>query len=56
MNRPPLPRLDVHAIGPAVGTRLPDVVLPDQHGRILDIHAYLAGRPGLFVVHRSAEW
>lgn len=56
MTRPPLPQLDPDAIGPAVGERFPDVVLPDQHGRLVDLHRHRAGRPALFVVHRSAGW
>lgn len=55
-ERPPLPQVDFQTIGPAVGTRFPDVSLPDQHGELVDLHRYRAGRPALFVVHRSAEW
>ena len=47
---------DPAAAGPAVGTRFPDVVLPDQTGRTVDLHAYRDGRPALFVVQRSAAW
>lgn len=37
-QQPSLPTIDFSAIGPAVGTRFPDVVLPDQHGRMVDLH------------------
>ena len=53
---PPLPVVDFSRIGPAVGARFPDVVLPDQHGRMIDLHAERAGRRALVVFHRSAAW
>ena len=56
MSKPELPEIDPGSIGPAVGTRFPDVVLPDQTGKAVDFHAYRGARPALFVVHRSAEW
>ncbi len=43
-------------LGPAVGTRFPDVLLPDQAGRTVDLHADRAGRPALVVFFRSARW
>ncbi|MBI2324145.1 MAG: hypothetical protein HYU87_04185 [Chloroflexi bacterium] len=54
--RPPLPVLDFDRIGPRVGERFPDVVLPDQHGKPVDLHAARAGRRALVVFHRSASW
>lgn len=54
--RPPLPELDVERIGPALGDRFPDVLLPDQRGVPIDVHDYRDGRRLLFVVHRSAAW
>ena len=56
MTRPPLPAIDPEAIGPPVGSRFPDVALPDQHGEVLDFHTYRGDRSALFVVHRSAAW
>ena len=47
---PELPVLDFSQIGPAVGSRFPDVCLPDQTGQLLDVHAHRAGRRALFVV------
>jgi len=55
-TRPPLPELDPARIGPPVGERFPDVRLPDQHGRVLDVHEHRDGGKLLFVVHRSAHW
>ncbi len=49
-----LPALD--GMGPPVGERFPDVVLPDQHGRTVDIHRARAGRKALVVFYRSAGW
>jgi peroxiredoxin len=51
-----LPFVDFDRIGPAVGTPFPDVRLPDQHGREVDLHAARGGRPALVVVFRSAAW
>lgn len=55
-NDPQLPVLDFSRIGPAVGSRFPDVRLPDQTGRTVDLHAERAGRRALVVVYRSAGW
>ena len=43
-------------IGPAVGTRLPEIVLADQAGRSIDLHQDRAGRRALVVFYRSARW
>jgi peroxiredoxin len=53
---PALPALDFERIGPAVGTPFPDIRLPDQRGRLVDLHAARAGRPALVVFYRSARW
>jgi hypothetical protein len=45
---------DFDRMGPRVGERFPDVVLPDQHGRPVDLHMARAGRKGLVVFVRSA--
>jgi cytochrome oxidase Cu insertion factor (SCO1/SenC/PrrC family) len=51
---PPLP--DVQALGPAVGERVPDFTLPDQHGESRTL-ASLMGANGLVLVfYRSADW
>jgi hypothetical protein len=47
---------DFDRMGPGVGERFPDVVLPDQHGQPLDLHEARAGRKGLVVFYRSAVW
>jgi len=53
---PSLPVIDFDTIGPAVGTRFPDVRLPDQRGQTVDLHAARAGRSALIVFYRSADW
>ena len=47
---------DWSAIGPRRGARFPDVVLPDQTGTIVDLHAARGGKRALVLFHRSAEW
>ena len=56
MSDPAMPQLDFSTIGPRVGQRFPDVRLPDQRGRVVDLHADRAGRPALVVFYRSARW
>ena len=53
---PQLPVVDFTRIGPAVGSRFPDVRLPDQTGRMVDLHAERGDRRALVVVYRSARW
>ena len=48
--------IDFSHIGPAVGARFPDIVLPDQHGQPVHLHQSRAGRRALVVFHRSASW
>jgi peroxiredoxin len=50
------PSTDFTAIGPPVGERFPDVVLPDQHGNLIDLHTARGDRRALIVFHRSARW
>ena len=51
-----LPVLDFSVIGPRTGERFPDLVLPDQHGRPVDLHADRGHRRALVVFFRSASW
>ena len=50
------PATDLAAVGPPVGSRFPNVRLPDQHGRIVDLHPERNGRKAVVVFHRSAKW
>ncbi len=43
-------------MGPLVGDRFPEVVLPDQHGQPIDLREARAGRKALVVFYRSAGW
>ena len=47
---------DFDRMGPRVGDRFPDLVLPDQHGQPVDLHEAGAGRKALVVFYRSAGW
>ncbi len=51
-----LSETDFTKIGPTVGSRFPDIKLPDQTGNLVDLHDHRAGRQGLVVFHRSAHW
>jgi len=50
------PVIDFTSIGPRVDEQFPDVILPDQHGVVTDLHAARAGRRALVVFYRSARW
>lgn len=52
----PIPEIDPDQLGPVVGSRFPDIALPDQHGTVTDLHTHRAGRRALVVFHRSADW
>ena len=56
MNSSDSVQQDFDRMGPRVGERFPDVVLPDQHGQSFDLHKTRAGRKGLVVFYRSAGW
>ncbi|MGI9149657.1 MAG: hypothetical protein ACR2IK_24430 [Chloroflexota bacterium] len=56
MTTPQLPALDFDRIGPQLRTHFPDIRLPDQSGRVVDVHAVRAGRRALVVFYRSARW
>ena len=48
--------IDFTTLGPAVGERFPDVILPDQHGQRIQLHQARNGRRALVVFYRSAAW
>jgi hypothetical protein len=52
---PSLPSLDFDCIGPGLESPFPDVRLPNQTGRIVDLHVVRAIRPALVVLYRSAH-
>jgi len=53
---PQLPVVDFSPVGPSTGSRFPDVRLPDQAGRLVDLHAVRGDRRALVVIYRSARW
>ena len=53
---PQLPVVDFSRVGPSTGSRFPDVRLPDQTGRLVDLHAMRGDRRALVVIYRSARW
>lgn len=55
-ERQQLEYVDFTLIGPQVGDRFPDVVLPDQTGQVIDLHKVRNHRRALVVFYRSAEW
>jgi peroxiredoxin len=56
MTAPSMPYVDFSQVGPQVGERFPDVVLPDQHGNQVDLHAARGNGRALIVLYRSASW
>ena len=56
VQQPVFPSIDFTRVGPAVGGRFPDVVLPDQRGQMVDLHAARGDRRALVVFDRSAKW
>jgi peroxiredoxin len=48
--------IDFRQIGPAVGDHFPEVILPDQHGNLVDLHQARGNNRALVVFHRSAAW
>ena len=50
------PEVDAERIGPARGTRFPDVILPNQDGVLIDLHQTRGHRRALVMFQRSARW
>jgi len=47
---------ELSQIGPAIGTRFPDLTLPEQTGAPVRLHDARRGRGALVVFYRSARW
>ena len=45
-----------HPTGPEVGTAVPPIALPDQHGELIDVQRSLGASGAVVVFHRSAYW
>ena len=48
--------IDVAALGPQVGERVPDFSLADQNGRIWSRDELLGPNGAMLLFHRSADW
>lgn len=48
--------IDVSALGPQVGERVPDFRLPDQHGQLQTLESVRGPNGSLILFHRSADW
>lgn len=48
--------IDVSALGPQVGERVPDFSLPDQHGQLQTLESVRGPNGSLILFHRSADW
>ena len=48
--------IEVAALGPQVGERVPDFSLPDQNGDIQTLESVLGPNGGMLLFHRSADW
>lgn len=52
-SRPPI---DIDALGPQKGERVPDFALPDQNGRVVSLDSVLGPNGALLMFYRSADW
>jgi peroxiredoxin len=47
---------DYTQVGPRLGERFPDIILPDQTGTPVDLHRARNGKRAIVVFYRSARW
>lgn len=55
-STPTRARVDVSALGPQVGERVPDFNLPDQNGDIWTRQSIMGPNGAMLVFVRSANW
>ena len=55
-STPPRTRVDVSALGPQVGERVPDFSLQDQHGETRTLQSIMGPKGAMLVFVRSADW
>ena len=48
--------VDIDALGPQVGDRVPDFELPDQHGQRQTLETVRGPNGSLILFYRSADW
>jgi len=49
-------KIDVQALGPQVGSRVPEFSAPDQHGRTQTLASIMGPKGAMLVFNRSADW
>jgi len=52
----PAPSLNLEAVGPQVGARVPSFTLPDQSGQPRSLESLLGPKGAMLVFFRSADW
>jgi hypothetical protein len=55
-STPTRTRVDVSALGPQVGERVPDFSLPDQNGKTWTRQSIMGPKGAMLVFVRSANW
>ncbi len=48
--------IDVAALGPQIGERVPAFSLPDQNGQVHTLESILGPNGAMLLFHRSADW
>ena len=48
--------IDVSALGPQVGERVPRFSLPDQNGKVWTRDSIMGPEGAMILFHRSADW
>lgn len=48
--------IDVSALGPQIGDRVPDFNLPDQNGQLQSLESIRGPNGSLILFYRSADW
>jgi hypothetical protein len=47
---------DVTKLGPQIGERVPEFILPDQHGQMRTLTSLMGPKGLVLVFNRSADW
>jgi hypothetical protein len=50
------PAVDVRAIGPQIGAKVPSFTLPDQAGHARSLESLMGPKGAILVFFRSADW
>lgn len=49
-------KIDVQALGPQIGSRVPELSAQDQHGRTHTLASIMGPKGAMLVFNRSADW